>query len=239
MAQPEFTWLSVVPTLVGGAISIVTTVAMFGLTQWVDRKKRARERKREEAVAAFVGFWKLKAVAESLGNLRREISDAFASAKDRGISDGEPCDIVRGLVGASSQTDFLTSRELLFLNRANRSDLMAEADLIVRRAINIEESMKKYGEMREHFQSFIESAAESVAVPTGTAGGFSLSGNAAAIARLKKNSMNDFLSQVQSMLEKDLPRAKIAANGYLRVARESFGDDFPKFNLEWVEEKQC
>ncbi len=227
-------WSKIVPVVIGGGISIVSTVAMFSLAQFVDRRKRAKDRVKEDAVATFVGFWKLKAVAETLGNLHREIADAFAAAESIELTNAEPCDIVRGRISSSSQLELLSAKELLFLNREKRSDLMVEADLIVRRAMDIEQCMSVYTQLRSDCQHFIETHADAVDVPVGTTGGFSLSGNAAAIAKLKKHAMNDILEQVRGMLDRDYVQAKFVTNEYLRIARQHFGVNFPEFDLKWV-----
>lgn len=231
----EFKWLSVVPTLVGGGISLVTSLSMFGLAQYIERRKRANEREREGGAAAFMGFWKLKTTAEMLVNLQREIGDAFSKASEKGLSGAEPCQIVRGMVGAPALIEFLEAKELMFLSKEKRSDLIAEADLVVHRARNIDASMRKYTELRESLQVFLEINSDRVGASVGAVSDFALSGKNAAIAKLKIDSLNEMLEQIGGMLKNDAVAAKKVALEYLGVAKKHFGTGFPSFQFDWVE----
>ncbi len=230
----DFTWWNIVPTLVGGAISLVTAITMFSFAQSVERKKRQAEKKSEEATSAFVGFRKLVVVAEALGNLDRELDNAFSHAENIGLENSEPCDKVRGLVGLSNRLEPLVAKELLFLNKAKRSELINEIDLIVHRALNTEESIRRYGELRTEAQLFMEQHSEIVENPTDNVGSFQLSGKSGAIFKLKRQGLNDLLSQIQTHLKSDNESARKATDEYIVIARKYFGNDFPEFSFEWV-----
>lgn len=231
----EFSWLSVVPTLVGGGISLVTALCMFGLAQRIERRRRAIEREQEGAANAFIGFWKIKSAAEMLLNLQREIRDAFAMAANKGLEGSEPCQIVRGRVGATIDIKFLEAKEMMFLSKEKRSELLAEVDLVIHRAKNLDATMRKYTELRESLQVFLETNSDKVGDASGSVSDFALSGKNAAVAKLKIKSLNEILEQVKEMLQKDTIAAKRATEEYLHVARTHFGASFPQFQFKWVE----
>jgi hypothetical protein len=227
--------MSVVPTLVGGGISLVASLCMFSLAQLIERRRRATERRQEGGANAFTGFWKIKSAAEMLVNLQLEIEQAFSTAEENGLEGAEPCQIVRGLVGAPIVLDFLEAKELMFLHKEKRSNLIAEADVIVHRARNIDASMRKYTELRESMQAFLENHADGVGDAIGSVGDFALSGKNARIAKLKVQSLNQILEQIRKLLERDAAEAKHVTEEYLDIAKKHFGANFPAFQFDWVE----
>ena len=233
MAQPEFSWLSVVPTVVGGGISLVTTMMVFGLGQWVERRKKAKEKKKQESVSAFSGFWKLKALAEFLGNIDLELDEAFAQAGDD-VERLEPADIIKGFLSADENFSEFSIDELVFLHRQKRTQLIADIYLLLRRVRNIEAVVKKYTELRQKLEVILEERATKIEKTDAGHPELTLSERDASVVNLRRGNLNQILGGLHVLLERDVPESKLLTETYLELARKEFGGDFPDFKLEWV-----
>lgn len=229
----EFSWWSVVPTLVGGGISLATTFLMFGVAQSVDRSKRAKERKKEEAVTAFVGFWNLKALAEFLGNIDRELDEAFAQAGDE-VVHLEPSDIIKGFLSADEVFPEFSIKELMFLSRQKQTQMIADVDLLLKRARNVEATIKKYTALREGVEAMLEDRASKIVETDAGRSQATLSGRDAVVVNLRRGNLNQILGGLHVLLERDVPESKRLTETYLELARKEYGSDFPDFKLEWV-----
>ena len=236
MPGAEFSWWSVVPTMVGAAMSILTTLAMFSLAQWTDRKKKEADKRKEGAIIAFEGFLKLKAVSEELGNQKRQIDEAFDEAREKGDTLKSPSKFVRGFVSAASGLQSLDAKQLVFLVKIKKAELMVDAELIVRRAQNVEASIRKYTELRDELQQFLSSNAEVISTGGDPRGQFGFSGKNAELAKIKVAALDELVLQIRAFLDKDAPESRRVADAYLSAARQHFGDDFPQFKLEWVDD---
>jgi hypothetical protein len=230
----EFSWMTIVPTIVGGAISAVSAVCMFLLAQRAERRKRAAEKRRDEAMRAFQGFWKLRGVANGLWNYERQISECYEDAERNGFGDSPPSSKAKPLVGALDNYDLLEVQEFMFLGRQKRTILMNDIDLIVRRARNVEAVVSKYNEQKASFENFIEDHAEEIEVIDGPIVATKFGGRLGVLAELREGSMNNLLGQLHEALDVDCKEARRVTEEYLDAARAEFGDDFPKFKFEWL-----
>jgi hypothetical protein len=232
---PEFSWWNVIPTLVGGAISIATTAILFSANQRVERKKRAIESRKSEALRAFKGFWKLRNVANGLMNLELQIAQSYREADESGMEDALPFSKVKAFVGALEDYELLEIEEVVFLSRQKNIALLNDIELIVRRARTIEVVVIKYNDMKASFEEFIESHAEEIEVLDEPIVGSKLKGRLGVIAHLRECSGNNLLGQLQELLESDCKESKRVTEAYLEAAEKEFGEDFPKFKFVWTD----
>ena len=233
MSIEHFSWWNIVPSLVGGLMSAGSAVGMFYLAQRTERKKREAERRRQSAQAAFEGFWKLRAIAAGQINLNREITDQYIAAQHSDAEDMLPANKVVGMLGAPNGYEHLAATEYLFLIKQKKAELIAEIDLVVRRAMNNEVSANKYNELRVDFEEFVAQNADLVVPHAGTSASIELTGKAGAIADLKIRRLNNLLGQIEEHLDRDCKNSKKVVEDFLTAARAEFGEDFPKFKFEW------
>jgi hypothetical protein len=233
MIIEQFSWWNIVPSLVGGLMSAASAVGMFYLAQRTERKKREAEGRRKSAQAAFEGFWKLRAIAAGQINLNREITDQYIEARLSGAEDLLPANKVLGLLGAPNGYEHLAASEYLFLINQRKAELIAEIDLVVRRAMNNEVSTQKYNELRIDFEEFIVKNADLVVPHTGTRASVELKGIAGSIADIKISRLNNLLGQIEEHLDEDCKNSKKVVEDFLMAARAEFGEDFPKFKFKW------
>jgi hypothetical protein len=233
MSTAGFNWWTIVPTLVGAGISVLTTFIMFKVTQGVEQKKRDSDRRKKEIVGAFVTFWQLKALAEFLGNVDRQLDDAYAEVDDD-VTNLEPCDIIKGFLTADEVFPEFRIEDLVFLNRQKRTQVIADIDLLLRRARTVEATVKKYTELRQNLEGMLENLASTVEESETGRPLIAVPADAAAIINLRKGNLNQILAGLHELLEVDVPNSRMLTETFLDLARKEFGSEFPDFKLEWV-----
>ncbi|MCZ8333360.1 MAG: hypothetical protein O9328_03770 [Rhodobacteraceae bacterium] len=236
MVAEEFSWLAVVPSLVGGGISAVTAVLMFSLAQRVDRKKRESDAKKLSAVKAFSALQKIMHIANINENLARQIDREFKDASEtREIHQVDPAHVVRPLIGAPHDVERITPEEILFLAKSGNGDLIAEIWEIQQRTLNNDHLVKYFNELKTDYADFMESCAESVQEMRPEGATLELKGTQVFRAVSKTGRMNTVLVGLVSNLESDRVQSKSVVERFLSAAVAEFGSDFPAKTVEWKE----
>jgi hypothetical protein len=220
-------------TMIGAAVSILTSLAVFGFTSWTEGRKSKLRDKRSSAFAAFQGFQKLVHITNELSNTKRHIDEAFKYADENGLGDADPFAKIQPMVGAKAVIEPVRVEEMYFLVEAKLSHLMGEIDLIYRRALNTEAVVDQFNKMKLELGSFLEARMASFEPGEGTRAVFELVGNDAKLAHLRGAAMNNLIGQMLEHLEKDFPESKRLSETFLQVAQKHFGTDFPQVKLEW------
>ncbi len=229
----EFSWWSVVPTLVGGGISILTAVLMFGIGQATERRKRKEEKKKSDALDAFIGLQKLMRTLEATENLARHIDRQFIEAHKSGDDLNDPASIVKPILGAPIMIEDLTAQEVLFLVRGNE-DLMSKIWEIQQRARNNDVIRSEYNRLRFAFDDFLESSAKEIRLLEGSRISASCGPSDVVRMEMRLGRLNQVIVPLVETLEKDRAAIPEVINKYIVAAREVYGDHFPVTGVEKI-----
>jgi hypothetical protein len=224
-------WGAFYSTLIGAGISLVASLAMFGLAQFVERRRRDKERKRTEAMEAFVGLHKLMKTLNSIENLARHIDTEFRENQKGYAGEGEPSSIVRQIVGSTPNIEDLTAQELVFVSGGN-GELPAQILELQERARNNNTIVQHYNKLKEEFRIFLEANSDALSIKEGNIASIEFEGKAAVLAELKVGEMNQLLGGLIETLEEDRLRIRRVAESYIAEAVKKFRDDFPAKRLE-------
>ncbi|MBI1494489.1 hypothetical protein [Halocynthiibacter styelae] len=226
-------WSALFPTLVGGGISLATTVVMFGVAQKIEKNKRTEELKRVQALAAYTGFNKLLKTANFTLSLKRHIDGELQRAKIAGLSTDYRALRVRQMVGASPMIEDVQTTELIFLTGREGVSLLNEIWEIQERARGNHAAMEKFNELRSQHDEFLHSRIEKVELVDSSVAGFSLEGDDAKLAHMKIAAMDSVLDSLIAHLEEDSETIKSVAERFSELARAEFGNYFPSISPEW------
>ena len=206
---------------------------MYNFAQKTERDKRAVERRKAAAMEVFSGYWKLRAIADGLLNLDRQIDEEYKQADAAGLNHLLPCEKVGPFVGANHDYQTLDAKELVFLFDQKKADLVGEIDLLTRRAKNIDAVLVQYNQLKASLGDFNERNSEEVVLHEGTRATIQFSGKYGRFADLRRGVLNNLLGQLQHFLEGDLKEALRVADAYLEAAKLEYSSDFPEFKHEW------
>jgi len=229
-------WGVLVPTLVGGAISLVTSIVMFGAAQAFDRRQSKSEHRIAEIRSSYVGLQKLMKTANTVLSLKRDIDAEFESAKlDGDISKMEASAIVKPIIGARGHIEQLSADECPFLAGEKGAKLLSDIWVIERRAISNEVTIEKYNELKFDFIAFTEKSASELKGLASSKLELEFSEANASIAKMRIGAMNSVIGFLIAHLEKDAWQIKTVVERYVEQAVEKFGSDFPMQSIEWLE----
>ena len=223
-------WGALVPTLVGGAISLVSSVAVFTLAERAERKKKEKNRREEQAADAFVGLQKLMYSLNAIENLARHIETEFRSAEGDGGANMEPAAIVRTIVGSDSRIEDLQTKEFAFLIDET-GELAAKIAEIQERCKNSMAAVQTFNELKADYDRFVEENAEFEEIE-GNLATMVFKDRDAKVAELKVGRMNQLLASIIASLEEDRKQVREVTSEFIKKAVESFGDEFPARSLE-------
>jgi len=209
---------------------LVSSVTVFSLAEWTERKKRDRERKIGQATDAFIGLQKLMSSLNLVENIARHIDREFRSAETDGMGVVEPAAIVRPIVGADREIEQLHAKEFAFLidESGTLASLVSE---IQDRCMNTLAAIKTFNDLKADYDRFSEEHAE-VKEVVGETASMHFDGRNSMIAQLKVGRMNLLLNDIISSLEEDRNQVKEVTEAFIAKAVEVFGDDFPAKKLE-------
>jgi len=223
----------IVASILGGLISLVSSVTVFTRSVAEERRRREAEKRERDIANAFSGLTKLIHIAEAIENLARHLDKEFAeSSRNDGLR--EPTSFVRQIVGSNVVIEKISAEEIFFIMR-NDGDLAAEISEIQQRAINHMEVANSYSFLRRDLDDFTEKHATLEVEEDATSLGAKFEGGDALVAKLKFARGNQILAHLVVALEEDRRRAGDILRRYAEKARERFGDDFPVQSLEFRE----
>lgn len=229
-----FNWLSVLPTALGGVISIVTTVTMFAVSQRVDRHKRSLERRKLECLMAFTGLKKLLNTASAVENLARHFDTNIQMAAKEGRSEMDTALIILPMIGGTWPIERLTADETVFLLEEN-AQLVMDISEIEQRAVSHSASADSYTLARQEYDDFLLANIEFDKVD-GTFVEGTLVGRCGKIAELKLAKLNMVIVPLIDRLDEDRKQVKDVVRQYHSAAKKHFGEDFKFGDLDWRED---
>lgn len=231
-------WDTLIPTLVGGAISAVTAVCMFFVAKQDEHRRREKEVRIEAATNAYVGFSKLLATANSIENLARHIDSQFEEANEQVRSVPDTAALIKPIIGARAKIEFLSATETAFLLKKN-AELLSRIWEIQQRAESNDRVLETYNDLRTNFDSFLEERATDLSDLEGSVLSAKLQGRDGKVAKLRLAKLNTTIVPLIDALEEDRVTVKTVVNDYLDAARAYFGDDFPAKKIEWKDKRTC
>ena len=227
----QFDWHSIIPTVVGGLISIITTVIMFSLARYIERENRAKERKLESAKLAYIGLTKLIKTIHAIENLAQNLDTQFREAHDLGKSDLQTALIIKPIIGAAFEIEDLSAGELSFLRRSD-GELVAKIWKIQQRAKNNWAIMAQYSKLRTDFENFLESNANIASQIDGPGVSAEYKGTEENRIAIKIRRLDRLIDPLVAALKQDRISIIDITKGYIVAAHREFGDDFPAKKLE-------
>lgn len=222
--------------LLGAAISLASSLLIFGLGVWADRRKREQERRADAAVAAFRASMKLLDAYNELANIHHLMTEMFSDASKQGMDKLEPATIYKPIAGQQYQLEPILSDETSFLIRSGNTDLINDVFLAHRRASNIIQTIDTINNLRTNFTNHLMANSVETEIGEGTLVNTVLSGRNAKVAELMISQLNNLIGRVFEMLEVDEANTLAVAKKFVEAARTHFGEDFPKFKVLSVTE---
>ncbi|WP_170458647.1 hypothetical protein [Ruegeria arenilitoris] len=226
-------WATLIPTLVGAGISVLTTAVMFVLNQKVQNKKELQRKEAEAALNAYVGLQKLMNTANYLFMLNKHLATEFAEAQGAGNAEEEPALIVREFVGAPAEIQRVTPKDSAFLNSNSGFQLVAEIWQIESRAQNSEAAASTFNDVKREFSQFLHSIEDGIEIADSARLRFQLEGDDARRASVFIGQLNSLVGTLVHHLEEDTREVKRIVNEYVAAASMKFGDRFPLQSVEW------
>lgn len=224
-------WQSLIPTLVGGAITLLAALLAFSLSHWAERKRRQEEEKKKISANALSGVHKLILWADLIANIKNHVGKFYEQANEFGLVPDDACLIVGPSVGIFVEPTRLEIAEYAFLLNKEHSGLAQDILLMERKAINTHFLFEKYSQMREEFNQWLDD------VP-----GFqiSLDGPIASSklpSKYKQNydvrvaQLNRLLAGLVEDLDGDVDEARLLTQQFADAAHDLFEGGFPKVEI--------
>ena len=227
----EFSWWTIVPTLVGGGISLVTTLFVQSRARGAEERRKTRDAKRLAAYDAYLALMKLVKTFEAIENLARHYDSLMDEAKAEGRGGGEPCDIYKALVGAGHRIDEVTAAEFFFL-AAKHGELVRRIGEIQQRAINNVVLSQEYSRSRAEFDHFLLSVISEETVIDDSTISLKTSGEIKKKLDFQKGKLNQIIVPLIESLEEDRKSFNAIISDFIAAARTEFGNDFPFKGIE-------
>ena len=108
-------WPAFISTIIGAGVSILTSLAVFGFTSWLEARRKKAEEKKRSAFLAFSGFQKLVRFVNEVKNIDLYIDKAFKDAVEVGLEEAEPFQKIQQLLGAKVAIEPVKIEEMFFL----------------------------------------------------------------------------------------------------------------------------
>jgi hypothetical protein len=226
-----FDWPKIVPVLVGGGISLVTALALFSLNFWIERRKKAFEKKQQNANLAISGYRKLLQFANLGENLENYITSAIKETIAAGIKSDDAFAHVPAAVGLFPMPERMMTTETVFMMTKDHSELLTAVGLFEERMINNCAIMDRYNDLRERFDNW---TLEQVGIESLFDGVIATTKIETAVVQkydVKRAQLNKIIATLVEHLEVDNKTAAQILADYVSAARSAFGDLFPKIEI--------
>lgn len=224
-------WSTIIPNLVGGAITAGTAGLLFYIAHVRDSANKRAERRKTDAMAAFSGLQKLSKAANYIGNLDKHINDLFIRAHEEGSYVSDPASLIVPIILAPAVIEDLTPSESKFLVDRD-GEFLARAFEIQERARVIESIVSQYNRMRMEYDEFLETKAHGIKEINGSVLSIELNGADALVANLRMGRLNQLATALVVALDTDKAIVVEICTEYVRRAREKYGEDFPVVSFE-------
>lgn len=231
-------WATLVPTLLGGFITLIVALITFWLTARAERKRRDAERNRDAAVDALSGYHKLSAWVDLFGNINNLISDCFKDAHSDGFNASEPFQVVPPFAGRFLEPPALKINEFRFLLTKKYSECVNEIVELEKHGINITKLLDEYSRLRLELESWIDSLPNVERELSGPLAETAIPAEHKAKFEMRVGQLNRILVGLVEQLETDVPRSKKCLIDFVSAANDLFGSDFPKLDIDFIKPKQ-
>jgi hypothetical protein len=220
-----------VGALVGGSISLASTLFMQGRAQKLEAAKKEREGKKAAGQRAFFGLMKLVGTFESIENLARHFDKQLEEARGDGRGNLEPYDIYRATVGAPHEIFSLAPEEILFLAK-DHGELIARIGEIQQRARNDEAIAREYSTSRRNLETIMLQHVSKSSAVDGPMLEMSIDQSLKVKVDVLQGQLNQMIVPLIIALEEDRKSSLEVIDDYIKIARSEFGEDFPGKRLE-------
>lgn len=226
--------IQITSAAIGALTALVVGLILLAVRESKADIRIAKQRRQDQAAAAFDVFVSLYRATNNLLNTEREIDDAFArTANDKHVEISQK---VKPLIGGQRHVDGFSSNALAFLIEEKEFNLFRDVLLVTGHFEDIESQLEQYKEMWLAAQSYLEEKATDASFVEGTdaGGSFGMSNLHYAIADLKVRQLNNFAGQLIEKIDADAGFAKTVTSSFVQIAKRHFGSDFQTFKVEWV-----
>ncbi|WP_299560010.1 hypothetical protein [uncultured Sulfitobacter sp.] len=214
------------PILLGGGISLVSSVSVFSLATWTASHQRTKEIRKAEANRAYHAFYKLLSTYNFIEKNAQVLDSAFNEFGGPNPS-LEPAAFVRPIVSAGTLFELVTSEDLKFLLDSD-GGLASRIYELQFRALHADVALTRFNRAREEYDVFLESHITSV---DGGGFTFNLEGTDKLLDEVKAGSVNQIIGSLVEYFEKDRKEAKLLLQEFNSAARSHFGSDFPSLEF--------
>ncbi|WP_424970487.1 hypothetical protein [Dinoroseobacter sp. S76] len=231
-------WWSAVIALgaagIGGLFTMAATRTTLKQTLKNERTLRVEQDNRRDAEYAFSALLKLFSMANETSSLYDHIALQLKEAEQK--NDGR-----RSLtedVGVIFYDDFhgepVLSREISFLARADRIDLLHQIHLFQRNFDTNRVSLRRYNALRSELTQLMRSEAEYKDFRFGEGAKAVLTGQSAQAGKLMLAEADELLKTIILALQREQERADMVRLAFSEEARMFFGDAFPVLDYDAV-----
>jgi hypothetical protein len=231
----EFNWWSLLPTLVGtvvgGGISLTSTLFMQSRAQRIETAKKNREAQKAAANQAFFALTKLVRTSESIENLARHFDAQLNEAREEGRENYQPYDIYKAVLGAPHHFEDVSAAETLFLTKGN-GELIARIGEIQQRARNNEPLALEYSNARRKLDAFMLEHISETTTLNGSRLMIEVDSRLKTKVDVLQGQLNQMIVPLIVALGEDRKSVIQIIKEFVGVARSQFGDDFPSKGIE-------
>ena len=233
--ESEFNWWFFVQpfagVVLGGSISLASTLYMQNRAQKIEATKKERESRKSAGVRTFVGLMKLVRTFESIENQARHLDEQLKVAISEGKGNNEPFDIYKAIIGAPHEFETLTAEEVLFLAKGE-GELIARLGEIQQRARNNEVIAREYSNARRSLDGFMLQHVSQTSAVDGSILKMDIDQALKTKVDILQGQLNQMIIPLIIALEEDRKAIPKIIDDYIQAARTEFGDDFPTKGLE-------
>lgn|GEM_PF-6280270 len=224
--------LTILPTLVGGAITLLAALLSFWLANRAERSKREEEAQRLSAAEAMSGLFKLVQWTNLLHNIKRHIDEFYKQAAEEGHQPAEPALTIGPSAGIFVEPSLLEAREYTFLAQTRSSNLIAKLKLLEERSINSHHLIKLYSKYHLELQAWMEEIPDFHVELDGPIATNLFPPAYRSSYEIRLAQLNRIIGGLVEHLDEDIQNAEDLVKEFANIAHEHFGSQFPRFSLE-------
>ncbi|WP_333828937.1 hypothetical protein [Pararhodobacter sp.] len=220
-------WWSLVPTLLGASISLITTLVVLGLSQKWERERRKEEEKKLDCVKAIEGLHELLHIANYIHNIEHRMSVEL-----RGKENTEPSDVIGTIILPHINTNAYSAEKWRFLATAKKPKLISDIWEVEMTYLNCLSHISDYNCKRMDYEKFLHVEGVTFEIEEGMTI-INVNDNKKAIADAKLASANIALWKIIKYADEERSKAQGVFDEAFEAAKSHFGDLIPMGGVDW------
>ena len=226
-----YDWYLIIPTLVGGAISLASSVGMYWLATNGQRRRDESSQLRTDARVVSEAYFCLLAYVNINANLDKHISDCFQETSSAGIDTPEAWSYVPASIGSLLLPNRLSHSGLSFLYSKNNFELLQEILHFEAKTINNLNVWAKYSELRGQLDRWMLEHPEIQRAFDGVTSNDAIPKAEMTKIEIQGGQLNRILASLTEGLAEDMVIGDTMMERFSDAAHSHFGDLFLKAKL--------